>query len=166
MDRIIVGRIVNTHGINGEVKCVSMTDDIERFEELQFVYLDETHMRLEISNVRYAKGLVYLRFKGLNHINDVEKFKGQYMSIDFENRRELPDDSYYLFDLIGLAVKDENDNELGVITNVYQTGANDVYELDNDITKLIPAIKEVIRQVDINNKVMIIHKIEGLFDGI
>ncbi|MBV1758319.1 MAG: ribosome maturation factor RimM [Dethiosulfatibacter sp.] len=166
MERIIVGRIVNTHGINGEVKCVSMTDDVERFEELQYVYLDETSVRLEISNVRYAKGLVYLRFKDFNHINDVEKFKGQYISIDFENRRELPEDSYYLFDLIGIKVLDESDNELGVITNVYQTGANDVYELDNDTNKLIPAIKEVVRQVDISKKIMIINKIEGLFDGI
>ncbi len=166
MDRIIVGRIVNTHGINGEVKCVSMTDDLDRFEELQYVYLDETSVRLDISNVRYAKGLVYLKFKDFNHINDVEKFKGQYISIDFENRRELPEDSYYLFDLIGIKVLDENDNELGVITNVYQTGANDVYELDNDTNKLIPAIKEVVRHVDISKKIMIINKIEGLFDGI
>ncbi|MDP3386262.1 MAG: ribosome maturation factor RimM [Eubacteriales bacterium] len=166
MDRVIVGRIVNTHGINGEVKCVSMTDDPERFDELQYVYLDETSQRLEISNVRYAKGLVYLRFKDLNHINDVEKFKGRYLSIEFENRRELPEDSYYLFDLIGIRVMDENANELGIITNVYQTGANDVYELDNDISKLIPAIKEVVRQVDISKKTMIINKVEGLFDGI
>lgn len=166
MDRIIVGRIVNTHGINGEVKCVSMTDEPDRFEELQYVYLDETNVRLEITNARYAKGLVYLRFKDLNHINDVEKFKGLYLSIDFENRRKLPEDSYYLFDLIGIRVLDENANELGVITNVYQTGANDVYELDYDTNKLIPAIKEVVRQVDISKKIMIINKIEGLFDGI
>lgn len=166
MDRIIVGRIVNTHGINGEVKCVSMTDDPERFEELRYVYLDEKGDKLEIASVRYAKGLVYLKFKGLGHINDVEMFKGQYLSIDFEDRRELPEDSYYLFDLLGIEVMDENANKLGVITNVYQTGANDVYELDHDTNKLIPAIKEVVRHVDINQKTMIINKIEGLFDGI
>jgi 16S rRNA processing protein RimM len=165
-DRIKIGQIVNTHGIKGEVKCISLTDDIERFDDLEYIYIGDSPKKTFLENVRYAKNMIYIRFKGINTINEVEKYKGQYIEIDDSQKMELPEDTYYLFDLIGLKVYDEEEHYLGEITNIYQTGANDVYELNNNVNQLIPAVKKIVKYINIKEKKMIINKIEGLLDEI
>lgn len=163
MERIVrVGKIVNTHGLKGEVKCIYLTDDMERFDDFDHVYIEDTEERLDIENVRYMKGMVYLRFRGVDNINLVEKYKNKYIIIDETQMKTLDEDSYYVSDLIGLEVYDLDGSYLGKITYVYQTGANDVYELDRNKELLIPAIKEVVKSVDINKGRMTIKKIEGL----
>ena len=163
MERIVrVGKIVNTHGLKGEVKCIYLTDDMERFDDFDHVYIEDTEERLDIENVRYMKGMVYLRFRGFDNINLVEKYKNKYIIIDETQMKTLDEDSYYVSDLIGLEVYDLDGSYLGKITYVYQTGANDVYELDRNKELLIPAIKEVVKSVDINKGRMTIKKIEGL----
>lgn len=165
-DRIKIGQIVNTHGIKGEVKCISLTDDIERFDDLEYIYIGNSTKKTFLENVRYAKNMIYIRFKGINTINEVEKYKGQYIEIDDSQKMKLPEDTYYLFDLIGLKVYDEEEHYLGEITNIYQTGANDVYELNDNVNQLIPAVKKIVKYINIKEKKMIINKIEGLLDEI
>jgi 16S rRNA processing protein RimM len=165
-DRIKIGQIVNTHGIKGEVKCISLTDDIERFDDLEYIYIGNSTKKTFLENVRYAKNMIYIRFKGINTINEVEKYKGQYIEIDDSQKMKLPEDTYYLFDLIGLKVYDEEEHYLGEITNIYQTGANDVYELNGNVNQLIPAVKKIVKYINIKEKKMIINKIEGLLDEI
>lgn len=163
MDKIVrVGKIVNTHGLKGEVKCIYLTDEMERFDDFDHVYIEDTEERLDIESVRYMKGMVYLRFNGFDNINLVEKYKNKYIIIDETQMKTLDEDSYYVSDLIGLEVYDQEGNYLGKITYVYQTGANDVYELDRNKELLIPAIKEVVKSVDIGEGRMTIKKIEGL----
>ena len=163
MEKIIrVGKIVNTHGLKGEVKCIYLTDDMERFDDFDHVYIEDTKELLDIDNVRYAKGMVYLKLKGLDNINLVEKYKNKYIIIDESQMKDLEDDSYYVSDLVGLDVFDLEGEFLGKITYVYQTGANDVYELNNNRELLIPAIKEVVKSVNIDQGRMTIKKIEGL----
>ncbi|SHI72111.1 16S rRNA processing protein RimM [Dethiosulfatibacter aminovorans DSM 17477] len=163
MEKIVrVGKIVNTHGLKGEVKCIYLTDEMERFDDFDHVYIEDTKERLDIESARYMKGMVYLRFKGFDNINLVEKYKNKYIIIDETQMKTLDEDSYYVSDLIGLEVYDMEGNYLGKITYVYQTGANDVYELNRNKELLIPAIKEVVKSVDISKGRMTIKKIEGL----
>ena len=163
MEKVVrVGKIVNTHGLKGDVKCIYLTDDMERFDDFDYVYIEDTEERLDIESIRYAKGMVYLKFKGLDNINLVERYKNKYIIIDESQMKPLEENSYFISDLIGLEVYDQEDNYLVKITYVYQTGANDVYELNRNKEMLIPAIKDVVKSVDITEGKMTIKKIKGL----
>ena len=164
-----VGAITQTHGIKGEVKVFPLTDDISRFKNMKNLLLDagkEGYINLEVENARPQKNLVILKFKGIDNINDIEKYKGHGLNVSKENRVELKEDEYFIADLIGVQVYlDNNEDEIfGEITDVLQTGANDVYEIE--LSKggnvLVPAIKDCIKSVDINNNKMIIHLLDGL----
>jgi len=164
MDYIKVGKIVKTHGVKGYVKCVPMTDDLERFQELEYVYTEKDHMKRTIDDV-YQKGMVYLKLKDIDDMDTAEKFKDTYISILEDQLRELPEDSYYLFDLEGMDVYSTQGEHMGKISEIYQTGANDVYEVKNkNRTFLIPAVKDVVKSVDLQGKKMIINVIEGLLE--
>lgn len=161
-----IGQIVNTYGIKGFLKVVPYTDDITRFEDLKSIYV-ETKTSLKtfiIEDVKYSKNLVLLKLKGIDDINTAEIYKNCYLKIDRKDAVELPEDSYFIIDLIGITVFSDNDEELGNIVDVYSTGANDIYVVKNQLGKqvLLPAIGEVIKDVDIQNKKMIVHLIEGL----
>ncbi len=161
-----IGQIVNTYGIKGFLKVVPYTDDITRFENLKSIYV-ETKNSLKtfiIEDVKYSKNLVLLKLKGIDDINTAEIYKNCYLKIDRKDAVELPEDSYFIIDLIGITVFSDNDEELGNIVDVYSTGANDIYVVKNQLGKqvLLPAIGEVIKDVDIQNKKMIVHLIEGL----
>lgn len=161
-----IGQIVNTYGIKGFLKVVPYTDDITRFEDLKSIYV-ETKNSLKtfiIEEVKYSKNLVLLKLKGIDDINTAEIYKNCYLKIDRKDAVELPEDSYFIIDLIGITVYTDNNKELGNIVDVYSTGANDIYVVKNELGKqvLIPAIGEVIKNVDIKNKKMIVHLIEGL----
>ena len=166
-----VGSITQTHGIKGEVKVFPLTDDINRFKNMKNLLLDggkEGFINLEVENVRPQKNLVILKFKGIDNINDIEKYKGRGLYVTKENRVELQSDEYFIADLIGCQVYLDTDLDtvFGSITDVLETGANDVYEittLENQIV-LVPAIKDCILKVDIENNRVDIHLLEGLLD--
>ena len=161
-----IGQIVNTYGIKGFLKVVPYTDDITRFEDLKSIYV-ETKNSLKtfiIEDVKYSKNLVLLKLKGIDDINVAEIYKNCYLKIERKDAVDLPEDSYFIIDLIGITVYTDSHNVLGNIVDVYSTGANDIYVVKNELGKqvLLPAIGEVIKDVDIKSKKMIVHLIEGL----
>ena len=165
-DLLQVGVITTTHGVRGEVKVFPTTDDANRFKKLKEVILDtgKEQLPLEIAQVKFFKNLVILKFKGIDNINDIEKYKGKSLYVTRENAVKLNRDEYYIADLIGLLVSDEDGKPLGTLTDVMETGANDVYviEMEDGKELLLPAIKECILNVDIEAKTMQVHVLEGL----
>ncbi|HAQ40527.1 MAG TPA: 16S rRNA processing protein RimM, partial [Clostridiales bacterium] len=162
---IKVGKIVNTHGVKGCMKCLPLTDDMERFDELEYVYTEKDDIKRRINDVWYRKGMVYIMLEDINDMDTAESFRDTFVSILEDQLRELPEDSYYLFDLEGMEVYSTLGEYLGKIDIIYQTGANDVYEIVNgNKTFLIPAVKDVVKEVDIKNKKMVINVIEGLLE--
>lgn len=166
-----VGSITQTHGIKGEVKVFPLTDDISRFKNMKNLLLDggkDGYISLEVENVRPQKNLVILKFKGIDNINDIEKYKGKGLYVTKENRVELKADEYFIADLIGCDVytDDNPDVKFGTISDVMETGANDVYEisLENGENVLIPAIKDCILKVDIEGRRVDVHLLKGLMD--
>src|SRR5699024_2782528 len=145
MEEILqVGVISSTHGIRGEVKVFPTTDDPTRFEDLEEVILDtgREHRILAIQGVKYFKQFVILKFKGIDNINDIEKYKGKSLYVTRDQAVELGEDEYYLADLIGMEVYLEDGSRFGTLTEVMETGANDVYcvETQEHGEVLLPAI--------------------------
>ncbi len=166
-DLLKVGGIANTHGIRGEVKVFPTTDDPKRFSSLKEVKLDtgKDYLDLEIEAVKYFKQFVILKFKGFDNINDIERYKGKQLYVTREHSVKLKEDEYFIADMIGLEVRDEDDKTIAELVDVMQTGANDVYTikmLDDNSEILIPAIKECILDVNINKHYMKIHLMDGL----
>ena len=167
-DLLQVGAITQTHGVRGEVKVFPTTDDVKRFKKLKEVILDtgKEKMTLEIEGVKFFKQFVILKFKGFDNINEIERYKGKNLYVTRENAVKLKRDEYFIADLIGLEVYDEDDQHLGMLTNVIETGANDVYEVkfEDGREVLFPAIKQCILDVDMENRKMKVHIMEGLLD--
>ena len=130
-DLLQVGIITSTHGVRGEVKVYPTTDDPRRFRRLKEVVLDtgKEKMNLEIEGVKFFKQFVILKFKGLDNINDIEKYRQKSLYVTRKNAVRLQRDEYFIADLIGLKVQDEDGKELGTVKDVIETGANDVYEV-------------------------------------
>lgn len=167
-DLLQVGVITSTHGVRGEVKVYPTTDDPRRFRRLKEVVLDtgKEKMNLEIEGVKFFKQFVILKFKGLDNINDIEKYRQKSLYVTRKNAVRLQRDEYFIADLIGLKVQDEDGKELGTVKDVIETGANDVYEVEMADGKslLLPAIKQCILNVDVENGTMQVHVLEGLLD--
>ena len=161
-----VGVITQTHGIRGEVKVFPTTDDVNRFKKLKEVTLDNGKERLvlEIEGVKFFKQYVILKFKGLDSINDIEKYKRAKLLVNRENAVRLRKDEYFIADLIGMEVLTEEGERLGTLKDVLLTGANDVYvvERENGAEVLLPAIKECILKVDVEGEQLTFHLMEGL----
>lgn len=161
-----VGIISSTHGIKGEVKVFPTTDDAARFKKLKKVILDDKAGRreLEIEGVKFFKRMVILKFKGLDSIDDVTPYKGTGLLVARENAVRLRRNEYFIADLIGMRVIDEEEKEVGVLTDVIETGANDVYavEMTDGGEVLLPAIRQCILDVDIEARLMRVHIMEGL----
>ncbi len=161
-----VGAIASTHGIRGEVKVFPTTDDVNRFKKLKSVILDtdKEHLTLEIEGVKFFKQFAILKFKGIDNINDIEKYKGKSLLVTREHAVKLQKDEYFIADMIGMEVFTEDQELFGILEDVMQTGANDVYEVKTKKhgTVLLPAIKECILDIDIENRKMIIHIMDGL----
>lgn len=163
-----VGVISSTHGVRGEVKVYPTTDDVGRFKKLKKVVLDtgREQLELEISGVKFFKNQVILKFKGIDNINDIEKYKGKDLLVHREDAVELEENENYVADLIGLCVVTEEGQKLGVLTEVMETGANDVYVVETEDGKelLLPAIRDCILDVDLEKDLMTVHVLPGLFD--
>ena len=161
-----VGVISSTHGVRGEVKVFPTTDDVKRFKKLKKVILDtgREHLPLEVESVKFFKQFAIVKFKGIDNINDIEKYKGKSLLVDRENAVKLRKDEYFIADMIGLQVYTEDGEAFGTMKDVLETGANDVYINDSIHygEVLIPAIKQCILNVDIENQKMTIHLMEGL----
>ena len=161
-----VGVISSTHGVRGEVKVFPTTDDVTRFRQLKKVYLDTGRemLPLEIQNVKFFKQFAILKFKGIDNINDIEKYRGKSLMIDREDAVDLEEDEYFIADMIGMKVCTEDGSEFGTLKDVMETGANDVYIIDSleHGEVLIPAIRECIIDVDMDEERMTIHLMEGL----
>ena len=166
--KLQVGIITATHGLKGEVKVYPTTDDPGRFRRLKKVILDngKVSVDLEIESVKYFKQFVILKFKGLDDIEQVEKYRKASLYVTRDNAVRLKKDELFIADLIDMKVVNEDGSPLGTLRDVITTGANDVYEvaLDEGGTVLIPAIKECILDVDVENAVMRVHLLEGLLD--
>lgn len=167
-DLLQVGAITQPHGVRGEVKVFPTTDDVKRFKKLKEVILDTGKEKklLEIEQVKFFKQFVILKFKGLDTMNDVEIYKHKNLYVTRANAVKCAKDEYFIADLIDCEVFDENDNKLGSLTNVIQTGANDVYEvkLTDGREVLLPAIKECVLNVDIANRMIQVHLMDGLLE--
>lgn len=167
-DILQVGIITSTHGVRGEVKVYPTTDDVRRFKRLKEVILDtgKEQMTLNIEGVKFFKQFVILKFKEFDNINDVEKFRQKSLYVSRENAVHLNRDEYFIADLMGLRVLDENNTEIGTLREVMETGANDVYVIDMKDGRelLLPAIKQCILQVDLENGFVKVHILEGLLE--
>ena len=156
-----VGVIANTHGIRGEVKVYPTTDDINRFKKLKKCILDtgKEYIDLNVESVKFFKNMVILKFKEYNNINDIECYKGKDILVSRDNAVKLEKGEYYIADILGAKVILEDGSEFGVLEDVMQTGANDVYvvkTLDNKEV-LLPKIDECVKKLDIENKIVTVH---------
>lgn len=160
-----VGVISTTHGIAGEVKVFPTTDDMNRFKKLKEVILDtgkETQL-LHIQQVRFFKNMVIVKFKEFRSINDVERLRGKSLYVTRENAVKLQKDEYFIADMIGIRVVSDEGEDLGILQDVMQTGANDVYVVEKDGEELlIPAIKDCILSVNVEEGKMEVHLLPGL----
>ena len=161
-----VGVITSTHGVRGEVKVYPTTDDALRFKELKHVILDtgKETIPLEIENVKFFKQFAILKFKGIDSINDIEKYKRCPLLVSREDAVDLEEDEYFIADMIGMTVVTEDEEVFGSLRDVMETGANDVYVIDSKEhgEVLIPAIKECILDIDVEEGKMMIHLMDGL----
>jgi 16S rRNA processing protein RimM len=167
MDYTIVGKIINTHGIKGEVKVYPLTDDIQRFDHLKEAFIGNDKVVVNVAGVKYHKGSVILKFKEFDDINQVLKYKDSYIFVSDENRVILPENHYFIYDLIGCKVIDTSGNTIGDLKDVLQGYSNDVYVVEDKVNfkeHLIPAVKEFVKQVNTNDKVIVIDPIEGMIE--
>ena len=165
-DLLQVGVVTTTHGVRGEVKVFPTTDDSARFKKLKNVILDtgKEKLDMEITNVKFFKNLVIVKFKGYDNINDVERFRQAKLLVTRDNAVELAENEYFIADLIGLKASSDEGEDLGEITDVLQTGANDVYVISKEGTPdlLVPAIKDCVVNVDIEAGTIVLHLLDGL----
>ena len=169
-ERFQVGVITTPHGVRGEVKVFPTTDDAKRFRRLKEVILDtgKENLTLEIESVKFFKQFVILKFKGLETPEEVAKFRQKSLYVTRENAVRLGKDEYFIADLMGLRVFDEENEEIGVLREVLETGANEVYIIDMKDGRelLLPAIKECVLHVDVEAGKMQIHILDGLLDEV
>lgn len=162
-----VGVITSTHGVRGEVKVFPTTDEVSRFKGLKELVLDtgREKLSLEIEGVKFFKQMVILKFKGLDNINDVEKYRQKSLYVYRKDAVRLKKDEYFIADLIDMPVYGEQGERLGVLTDVMSTGANDVYVIRRENggrDLLVPAIRQCILSVDVEEPRMVVRLLEGL----
>lgn len=161
-----IGQIVNTSGLKGVLKIKPFTDDIKKFSNLKTIYIKTKSglTEFKIEQVRYVKNMVMLKLTGIDTVEEAEKYRNLYIKILRDQEEELEEGSYYVVDILGCKVNTDTNQELGKVVDVFQTGSNDVYVVKDEQGKqiLLPAIKQVIKNVDIKNKIIIVHLLEGL----
>ena len=160
-DKFEVGKIVNTFGIKGEVKVALYTENINNFKKGNKIYVNNKEMQIEKS--RLQKNMLILKLKGVDNMTDAEDLRDSIITVE-RNKKEFPSGTYYIADLIGLDVYTDEGNLLGKIIDIYNTGANDIYTVKTLEGKevLLPAIKDVVKQVDLQNEKIIVHILKGL----
>lgn len=161
-----IGIISSTHGVRGEVKVFPTTDDQKRFKKLKEVLIDIRGEKkpFGIEQVKFFKQFVIVKFAGIDTLDDVLPYKGMSLYVSRENAVKLKKDEYYIADLISMKIVDETGQMIGTLTDVMETGANDVYVIqkENGEELLLPAIKQCILDVDVESMLMKVHVLEGL----
>ena len=161
-----IGQIVNTSGLKGEIKVKPFTDDITKFNNFKTIYVSikKELKEFKIEHVRFSKNMVFLKLKGIDTIEEAENYRNLYLKRKRDKDEKLEKDTYYIVDLIGCRVCTDDQKELGEVIDVFSTGSNDVYVVKDELGKqiLLPAIKDVIKNVDIENKIITVHLMEGL----
>lgn len=161
-----IGQIVNTFGIKGMVKVKPFTDNIERFDELKKAYIENKKGKkeYEIEEVKYHKNMVLIKFKGIENPEDANLLRESYLLVDRANEKPLEEGTYYIVDMIGLDVYTDENELLGKLEDIFNTGSNDIYVVKNELGKqiLLPAIDEVLKEIDMENKKIVVHLIPGL----
>lgn len=167
-DILQVGAITSTHGLQGEVKVFPTTDDPKRFKRLKQVLMKNGNgmKELEITQVKFFKNLVILKFRDHDRIEDVMGYKGKELYVTRENAVKLGKNEYFVADLIGMTVLLEDDSTLGTLADVLETGANDVYVINTRDGReiLIPAIRQCILDVDVEENRMKVHLLDGMME--
>ncbi len=163
---IIIGKIVSTQGNKGEVKVVPLTNSIDRFRKLTDIFIKKGNNKklLNINNLKIKKNTVILKFEGIENIEKAEMIVGSFLEVKRSNAIKLPKDTYFIFDIIGLEVYTNENELLGKVENIISTGSNDVYVVKNKDKQeiLIPAIREVIKNIDLEKKRISINMVDGL----
>ena len=164
--RLEVGQIVNTFGIKGFVKVKPWVNDIERFDDLEKVYvkIKKETQKLEIEEVKYHKDMVLIKFKGIETVEQAETLRNCYLEIDREDAVPLEEGTYYIVDLLESDVFTDEGEHLGKLEDIYNTGAKDIYVVKNELGKtvLLPGIPEVIKEVNLEEKKITVHLLKGL----
>lgn len=168
MDLLEVGKIVNTHGLRGEVKVVPWTDYSEVFEDIDFVYVKKKseYERLDVKGIKYQKNNLIVRFSQITDINMAEKYKNQVIYAEREILGELPEGVYYIADLIGLDIVTEDGEKIGTVSDVFNTGSNDIYEVKREGKKnlLLPVIDDVVLNINVEGGKITVRMMDGLED--
>lgn len=167
LDYLIVGTITQPHGVKGEVKVYPQTDDVLRFKKCKELYLNtgKEYLLLHVSSVKFSGQFVVIKFDEFNSMNEVEGLRKKELLVDRAHAVKCKKDEYFIADLIGLNVY-EKERLVGKIKDVIETGANDVYVIAKEDGKelLLPAIKDCILNVDIENERMEVYILPGLED--
>ena len=167
-DLLRVGVITSTHGIRGEVKVFPTTDDPARFKKLKNVLLDtgKELLPLEVEGARFFKNQVILKFKGIDNINDIEKYKSRDLLVTRENAVPLEEGEFFICDIIGSTVFEENGTKFGILKDVMETGANDVFIVETTEGKevLLPCIPDCIKDINVEEKKIVAYIMPGLLD--
>lgn len=162
MEYIEFGKIVNTHGIKGEVKIYSYTDNPSNILKLKKVYIENVEYQVE--RIRLASNMFILKLKGIDRIEDTENIKNKEIYREVLKKEKESTEEFFVRDLIGLDIVDEEENKIGILSDVINTGANDIYIVKREAQKelLLPAIKQVVKNIDIKNKKIVVKVMEGL----
>ena len=162
MEYIEFGKIVNTHGIKGEVKIYSYTDNPSNILKLKKVYIE--NIEYQVERIRLASNMFILKLKGIDRIEDTECIKNKEIYREVLKKEKESTDEFFVRDLIGLDVVDEEENKIGILSDVINTGANDIYIVKREAQKelLLPVIKQVVKNIDIKNKKIVVKIMEGL----
>ena len=166
MKNLEIGQIVNTFGIKGFVKVNPWVNDVTRFDDLKKVYIKirKSLKELEIEEVKYHKNQVLLKFKGIETVEQAEMLRNAILEIDRKDAIPLEEGEYFIADLLESEVFTDNGEKLGILEDIYNTGSCDIYVVKNELGKsiLLPRIKDVFKEIDVENKKIIVHLIEGL----
>ena len=163
---IVIGKVVSTQSNKGEVNILPLTDSIDRFKNLATVFLRNNHSQkiLNIEKIRIKKDMVILKLKDIENIEEAKMIVGSFLEVERKNAVKLPKDTYFIFEIIGLEVYTENNVFLGKVENVISTGSNDVYIVKGENKKelLIPAIREVVKNVNLEKRRITVKMVDGL----
>lgn len=165
LEYLTIGQIVNTHGVQGEVKVYPLTDDIKRFDKLKELYIENKGelKKYPVQSVKYLKNTVVMKLKGIDTMNDAEKLRQLYVKVGRWDAVSLPKDTFFICDLVDSEVYDIEGNRLGILKDVLQTGSNDVYVVKTDGKEiLIPALKTVVKEINLQAKKITVDLPEGL----
>lgn len=161
-----IGQIVNTFGIKGMVKVKPFTDDINRFDRLEKVYVETNKIKVqyEIEEVKYHKDMVLIKFKGINRVEDAELLRNAYLNVDRKDEPELEEGTYYVVDLIGMDVYSDEGKLLGKLDDIFNNGSCDIYAVKDELGKqlLLPAIADVIKEINLEQRKIVVHILKGL----